>query len=895
MRCSNCGYENNSGVTHCGRCNTMLNNNYFGKEPKKKKVPVLLVYVLISLIVIGAATFYEIKRSESANSDSRIHISEKKLVLKENESYQIEVDEELNGKLSFDSTDHSAVDVSSNGIIKGKKPGKAIIIIRDENNNVLKKVTIKVVDKSSKVKSNSNISNDLVNNNNTNTSNENNNNSNNNPNESNNNNNSNNNTNNDSDTNTNNNGSQESKPSGQEIVVKEIVMDKSNVTLFLNESTTIQVVIVPNNATNKNLVWSSSDNSIATVNNGVIKGLKVGKTTVSVKSSNSVEGICNVEVKEKPKNVIEAKSISLNASTKAINVGSSFNLTYTISPSNTTINTVSWSSSDNSIATVNNGTVVGIKAGTATITVKTSNGKAATCKVTVNNVNPTGVSLNSTSSSISIGESINLVANVSPSNATNKSITWSSSDNNIATVNNGTVKGINAGTATITAKTSNGKTATCNVTVNYIYPTGVSLNTTSLNIHVGESANLVATVRPSNASFQSVTWTSNNTGIATVNNGTVKGVKAGTAAITVKTSNGKTATCNVTVKDVEPTGITLNNVSKMVKVGETFQLTATVTPSNAKDKSVTWSVNNSKIATVNNGLVKGVSIGTAIVTATTSNGKTAKATIIVLKSGTTAYYITDTLKYWIQEPTANYAMTHVWVKDPSTQMRTAVSSTYKPVANKKLSSEIINNEIANKNLSGKAMIGIDATSAAQVIIHEGNTIWNKTGTDLSGEEIWNYIYGLDSNNKIRYFRFKELDMNYNKNIYNQIVSSGIKYSFSFRPALVANGKSLKSEYSSLSICNGKNARQALCQIDTNNYLIITNTGTKITGYTEDERDKGFTCDELTEIFLKNKCQSAVNLDGGGSIVLFYKKHTNNVTFRKNSTRDKVDVLYFVEQ
>ena len=346
---------------------------------------------------------------------------------------------------------------------------------------------------------------------------------------------------------------------------------------------------------------------------------------------------------------------------------------------------------------------------------------------------------------------------------------------------------------------------------------------------------------------------------------------------------------------MEPTGITLNNVSKMVKVGETFQLTATVTPSNAKDKSVTWSVNNSKIATVNNGLVKGVSIGTAIVTATTSNGKTAKATIIVLKSGTTAYYITDTLKYWIQEPTANYAMTHVWVKDPSTQMRTAVSSTYKPVANKKLSSEIINNEIANKNLSGKAMIGIDATSAAQVIIHEGNTIWNKTGTDLSGEEIWNYIYGLDSNNKIRYFRFKELDMNYNKNIYNQIVSSGIKYSFSFRPALVANGKSLKSEYSSLSICNGKNARQALCQIDTNNYLIITNTGTKITGYTEDERDKGFTCDELTEIFLKNKCQSAVNLDGGGSIVLFYKKHTNNVTFRKNSTRDKVDVLYFVEQ
>ena len=249
----------------------------------------------------------------------------------------------------------------------------------------------------------------------------------------------------------------------------------------------------------------------------------------------------------------------------------------------------------------------------------------------------------------------------------------------------------------------------------------------------------------------------------------------------------------------------------------------------------------------------------------------------------------------MQEPTENYAMTHVWVKDPSLQMRTAVSSTYRPLANKKLSSEIINNEISNKNLSGKAMIGIDATSVPQIAIYEGNVIWNKTGTDIGEEESLNYIYGLDSNNKIRYFKLKQHDVNYNKNILNQILSSGIKYSFSFRPALVANGKSLKSEYSSLSICNGKNARQALCQIDKNNYLIITNTGTQIVDYPSDERKYGFTCDELKDIFLKNKCQNAVSLDGGGSIVLFYKKRTNNVTYRKDSTREKVDVLYFVEQ
>ena len=911
MRCSNCGFENEDGFTYCRVCNSALNNS-FNRVKKKKKSPIILVYILISIIVIGGATFYEIKRNESNNNG--IYVTKKSLVLKENEKYLIKVDEELNGKLSFESSDHSVVDVSNNGVIDGRKTGKAVILIRDEDNNLVKTINIRVVKKSSMIKSDSNVSSitDISGNNetdiNNNTDNDTNNDNNSDVNNQNNNNNNDNNDNNNSsinnnDDNSNNNsngdsGNNTTKNNGNasnEAYVEEIILDKNSTILFLNDSITIKATIVPSNAINKNLTWSSSDSSIATVNNGTIKGLKVGKVKIKVSTSTGVTALCDVEVKEKPKNIVDAKSISLNASSKTIDVGSSFNLTYTISPSNTTDKTVSWSSSDNSIATVNNGTVKGIKAGTATITVRTSNGKVSTCKVTVKNVEPSGITLNTTSSNIFIGDTLTLVPTISPSNATNKTVTWSSSDNSVATVNNGVVHGIKAGTATITAKTSNGKVSTCSVTVKNVEASGVSLNVTSNTIYVGSTLTLVATISPGNVTEKTITWSSSNTSIATVSNGTVKGIKAGSATITAKTSNGKTATCNVTVKDVEPTGVTLNNVSKMVKIGETFQLTATISPSNAKDKSVTWSVNNSSIATVNNGLVKGVSIGTAIVTVKTSNGKTAKATIVVLTKNPTTYFIGDTLKYWMQEPTSNYAMTHVWVKDPSSQMRTAVSSTYRPLANKKLSSEIINNEISNKNLSGKAMIGIDATSVPQIAIYEGKAIWNKTGTDIGEEESLNYIYGLDSNNKLRYFKLKQHDVDYNKGILNQILSSGIKYSFSFRPALVANGKSLKSEYSTLSICNGKNARQALCQIDTNNYLIITNTGTKIVGYPENERENGFTCDELKDIFLKNKCQNAVSLDGGGSIVLFYKKRTNNVTYRKDSTREKVDVLYFVEQ
>ena len=161
-----------------------------------------------------------------------------------------------------------------------------------------------------------------------------------------------------------------------------------------------------------------------------------------------------------------------------------------------------------------------------------------------------GISLNKDKLSLVEGKSETLTATVTPSNATNKSVTWTSSDTKVATVSNGKVTAVKAGTATITAKTSNGKTATCTVTVKKktVSATGISLNKTKLSLVKGSSATLTATITPSNATDKSVTWTSSNTSIATVSKGKVTAVKAGTATITAKTSNGKTATCTVTVK-----------------------------------------------------------------------------------------------------------------------------------------------------------------------------------------------------------------------------------------------------------------------------------------------------------------------------------------------------------
>ena len=167
-------------------------------------------------------------------------------------------------------------------------------------------------------------------------------------------------------------------------------------------------------------------------------------------------------------------------------------------------------------------------------------------------VDVTGVTLNKSEITLNIGQSSTLTPTISPSNATNKNVTWQSGDTSVATVTDGVVKAIGEGTTTITVTTKDGGfTATCSVTVtNIVIPvTGVSLNKSSLELNIGQSSTLTATVTPSDAVNKDVEWSTNNNAVATVNNGTVTAVSEGQATITVTTSDGGfTATCSVTVK-----------------------------------------------------------------------------------------------------------------------------------------------------------------------------------------------------------------------------------------------------------------------------------------------------------------------------------------------------------
>ena len=233
------------------------------------------------------------------------------------------------------------------------------------------------------------------------------------------------------------------------------------------------------------------------------------------------------------------------------------------------------------------------------------------------------VSINQPTAEMEIGETIQLNTTVSPSNATHKEVTWSSSKKTVASVSeNGLVTAIAEGSTTIYA-TADGKTAECAITVSkgFVEVSSISLNKEALSLIEGDSEALVATVKPDDATDKTITWSSSDSSIATVDNGKVSAIKEGTTTITAKAGH-KQALCAVTVtpKVVHVEGVALNETSIEIGAGSTFELIATVYPESATNKDIKWTSSNDNVATVDAGIVKGISPGEATIKATTIDG-----------------------------------------------------------------------------------------------------------------------------------------------------------------------------------------------------------------------------------------------------------------------------------
>ncbi|MCI6007046.1 MAG: leucine-rich repeat protein, partial [Ruminococcus sp.] len=304
--------------------------------------------------------------------------------------------------------------------------------------------------------------------------------------------------------------------------------------------------------------------------------------------------------------------VKLNQSSLTLGKGESYGLVSTVLPANAKNKTCTWSTSNSSIATVSNtGKVTAKAVGTAVITVKTVNGKTATCKVTVK-LAPTSIKTNPTSLTLGKGEKYTISESTnSGSYANAANLKWTSTNTKVATVQKGSgnkavVKAVGTGTADVKITLFNGKTATCKVTVR-LAPTSIKTNPTSLTLGKGESYTISeSTNSGSYANATNLKWTSTNTKVVTVQKGSgnkavVKAVGTGTADVKITLFNGKTATCKVTVKPA-PTSIKTNPTSLTLGKGESYTISeSTNSGSYANAANLKWTSTNTKVVTVQKG------------------------------------------------------------------------------------------------------------------------------------------------------------------------------------------------------------------------------------------------------------------------------------------------------
>ena len=332
------------------------------------------------------------------------------------------------------------------------------------------------------------------------------------------------------------------------------------------------------------------------------------------------------------------KSVTLNKTSLEMIAGSAetgtATLTADVGPEYASDKTLFWLTSNEKVATVDDdGKVTAVGSGEAKITA-TAGGKTATCTVKVT-VLVTGITLDETELDLTVDDDpVTLVAKVTPEGATDKTVTWSSSNDRVATVDaNGKVKAVGNGEAKITAKAGD-KTATCKVLVSTL-ASGVTLDKTELTLKIEDSpVTLVAKVTPASTSDKTVTWRSSNEKVATVDsNGKITPVGLGETKITAE-ANGYTATCTVKVIELV-SSITLDKTELSLNASclPTATLTATVKSDPSYVKGVSWSSGDKKVATVDaNGKVTAVGSGTTTITATAHN-KSATCKVTVAAGG----------------------------------------------------------------------------------------------------------------------------------------------------------------------------------------------------------------------------------------------------------------------
>jgi uncharacterized protein YjdB len=419
------------------------------------------------------------------------------------------------------------------------------------------------------------------------------------------------------------------------ILVSGIVLNSNNITLTSTQTVQLSATITPANASNQEIVWSSSNLAVATVSNGFITAIATGSANITVSSTDGSNIFAVVLVTVTAVPVIPVSNITLNQTSAALRPTNTLTLTATVMPSNATDKTVTWSSSSTNATVNSSGVVTAVSAGSAVIRATTVSGNlVATCTLTIT-VYVSSVTITPTTFTLHTGSTRQLTATIVPSNATNKAVTWSSANTSVATVNSlGVVTGISAGSTTIRAQTVNGgfiSTSAVTVTIGVQKITQITSN---LSLVKGATFQSTATIMPSDATNKTVTWSSAIASIATVSNsGLITAVGNGTGIISCFTQDGN-KTSSIIVRVTTPvSSVRLNQTAITLSRNATYQLLSIISPSTASNRAVTWSSSNSAIATVSSsGNVRGVAIGSAVITDQTSDGSFRAACNITVRA-----------------------------------------------------------------------------------------------------------------------------------------------------------------------------------------------------------------------------------------------------------------------
>ena len=433
--------------------------------------------------------------------------------------------------------------------------------------------------------------------------------------------------------------------------ITEIKLSKTEISLPVGSKDISFVTMSPSYSPNKDEIWVSSDDSIATVDSfGWITGKKPGVCTVTVYSKYTPTVYASIKVtvtgNQDPDKITE---IQLSKTELSIPVGKKDISIVTMLPKTSTQQDEIWVTSDEKIATVNSeGWITGVSAGVCTVTVysKYTPTVYASIKVTVTSAQDpdkiTEIQLSKTELSIPVGKKDISIVTMLPKTSTQQGEIWVTSDEKIATVDSeGWITGISAGVCTVTVYSKYTPTvyATIKVTVTdpTIPVTGITLTKYKMNIAIGEIDISYVTMLPANATNKKEVWTSSNPAIAKCDqDGWVKGVSAGTCKITVTSASNPNISASIDVTVTAPnqgvpvTGITLTKNKMTLAVDELDISYVTMLPANATNKNEIWTSSNPAVAKCDQyGWVKGVASGTCKITVTSQSNPNVSATIDV--------------------------------------------------------------------------------------------------------------------------------------------------------------------------------------------------------------------------------------------------------------------------